>query len=204
MQQQLNKLTDLVNSVAGGVLQYVLPAAVAIVVLYVVWKVWRRRKRNAVPSAADLRIEIGSLSQEGPPPGPPVLEFYHTPVRLAAIVLAPAGRVRDLPDEDQLPRLFDSILPGLAKVAAAQQPAIFRWPNQVSARGFAHLVFNHVRLPGDGGKGSAWSSVAGIFKVQNQPVVAGLILRAAEPNNFGQVIIEAEHQWLGCLRVTRG
>ena len=67
--------------------------------------------------------------------------------------------------------------------------------------GFRPSVLRNAKLPGDGGKGSPWSSVAGVFKVKGQPVMAGLVLRAAEPNSLGQTIVEEEHQWLGCLRV---
>jgi hypothetical protein len=104
------------------------------------------------------------------------------------------------PDE-QLASLLDAIVPGLDKVAALHRPAIRRWPNQVSARGFAHLFFSNARLPGQAGKGTPWSSVAGVVKVEGQPVMAGLVLRAAAPNSVGQTIIDAEYKWLGCLRV---
>jgi hypothetical protein len=56
-------------------------------------------------------------------------------------------------------------------------------------------------LPGDGGKGTPWSSAAGMFKLHGQPVMAGLVLRAARPNSFGQVILDGEEKWLGCFRI---
>ena len=129
------------------------------------------------------------------------MELYNLPVRLAAVVLAPVGRVSDLPPDGQIPLLIEAIIPGLDKMAALHRPLICRWPNQVSARGFAHLFFINAKLPGDGGKGTPWSSVAGVFKLKGQPLMAGLVLRAAAPNSLGQTIIETEHQWLGCLRV---
>ena len=98
-------------------------------------------------------------------------------MRLAAVVLAPVGRLSDLPPDDQLPTLIEAIVPGLDKIAASHRPLIRRWPSQVSARGFAHLFFANAKLPGDGGKGSPWSSVAGMFKLKGQPVMAALILR---------------------------
>ena len=136
-----------------------------------------------------------------PPPGPPTLEFYNLPVRLAAIVLAPVGRVRTLPSREDLPGVVDSIVPGLDRVAIAHKPLIRAWPAQVSARGFAHAFFQHVRLPGDHGKKTPWCSVAGRFMVDDQPMMAGLVLRAAAPNRHGQYVMEREEQWLGILRI---
>ena len=135
---------------------------------------------------------------------PPMLELYNVPVRLAAIVLAPAGRVRDLPPNDQLGPLLDAIVPGLDKVVALHRPLVAAAGPIRPARGFAHVFFSNVRLPGSAGKGTPWSSVAGVFKVHNQPIMAGLVLRAAKPNNFGQTIVDSEDKWLGCLRVKWG
>jgi len=197
----LDKLTDWLKLLAGNGLHYVLLAVIAIVVLWIAWRLLRRRRRVLVPLSPDLKVLVANLGNDGPPQGPPVLELYNLPVRLAAIVLAPVGRVRDLPPDDQLPTLIEAIIPGLDQVTALHRPLIRRWPNQVSARGFAHLFFSNAKLPGDGGKGSPWSSVAGVFKVKGQPVMAGLVLRAAGANSLGQTIVEEEHQWLGCLRV---
>ena len=77
-----------------------------------------------------------------------------------------------------------------------------RWPNQLSVHGFTNLLFANARLPGQGGKGTPWSTVAGTIRLQGQPFLAGLILRARTANNFGQIVVEREEQWLACLRVT--
>ena len=158
----------LLHSLAGELLVYVLPAAVAVVVLWIVWRLLRRRKPVAVPLPPDLTVEVETLGDQGPPDGPPVLEFYNLPMRLAAVVLAPAGLGRELPPDDQLAPLLDSIIPGLDKVAALHRPLVRRWPNQVSATGFAHVFFNNAKLPGTGGKGTPWSSVAGVVQVSGQ------------------------------------
>lgn len=113
----------------------------------------------------------------------------------------PAGLGRELPPDDQFAALLEAVIPGLDQVAARHRPVIRRWPNQLSVTGFAHVFFNNAKLPGTGGKGTPWSSVAGACKFQDKPVMVGLVLRAAKPNSLGQTIVEAEHQWLGCLRV---
>jgi hypothetical protein len=200
-----NKLDELLKPLVGDLWRYVLPAAIAVIVLWIAWRIFRRRRRRAaIPPEPDLKIDISTLGDQGPPEGLPALEFYNLPMRLAAIVLAPVGRIRELPTDAVISEAIDAIVPGLDKVAALHRPLIRRWPNQVSASGFAHLFFNHARLPGTGGKGTPWSSVAGVFKLKGQPVMAGLVLRAALPNSLGQTVIEEEHQWLGCLRVKWG
>jgi hypothetical protein len=196
--QQLEKLAE---PLAGLFWTYILPAAIAIVVLVLAMKLFRPRRRAAAALMPELKVEVAALTDAGPPDGPPTLEFYNLPVRLAAVVIAPVGLGRQLPSDELLSGILDAIVPGLDRVAALHRPLVRRWPNQVSARGFAHLFFNHARLPGVGGKGTPWSSAAGIMKFGNQPIMVGLVLRAAAPNSLGQTIIDAEHQWLGCLRV---
>lgn len=183
----------------------VLVAAGAVVVLLlvvvVVWKVLTRRRRPAPVRSPDLTIDIQSLGSAGPPPGELGLEFYNLPVRLAAIVLAPAGRAHELPPQAELSQAVDMIVPGMSKIVAAHRPVARLWPAQVSVRGFAHSFFSHVQLPGDGGKGTPWSSMAGVFATKNQRLMVGLVVRTDRENNFGQVIVDSEGKWLDCLRV---
>ena len=200
----LNKILDAIRSVGGDMLIYVVAAVIAVLVLIIAWKVLAGRRRELPPPAPDLAIDLTSLGTEGPPPAGPILEHYNVPVRLAAIVLAPTGRVLELPSMDQLPQLIDHIVPGLGQVATAHRPLIRRWPSQLSAEGFAHAFFAQVRLPGDGGKGTPWCSVAGRFKIKRQSLMAGLVMRAGADNNFSQSIIHEEHEWLGILRVKSG
>jgi len=200
-QSLLEQISERLAAIFGRWLSVVPWAAALIIVLWVLWRLFQRRGRFLLRPRPELRIAVSALGDEGPPPGPPTLEFYNLPVRLAAVILAAAGRSGELPAEEETDRLLEAIIPGLDKIAELHRPLIRRWPNQLSARGFAHLVFNNVRLPGLGGKGTPWSAAAGVFKFHARPVMAGLILRAAAPNSLGQFIIETEHQWLGCLRV---
>lgn len=159
------------------------------------------RRRAAPDARPDLAVDVSVLPDAPPPPGPPVLEFYNIPVRLVAVVLAPVGYATELPAREELSEVVDSIVPGLDAVAAAHEPLIRAWPRQVSSRGFAHAFFQNLRLPGEPGKKGMWSSAAGMFRVGEQPMMAGLVLRAEIPNRHGNVIIENENQWLGVLRV---
>jgi hypothetical protein len=185
----------------GDLLTYGLILLAVLAIAYAAWKILRGRGKQTVAVPPALDVQVTGLGTAGPPPGPPVLEYYHYPVRLAAIVLAPAGRTRELPPVDQLGGLVDLLVPGLAPVVALHQPLVRRWPPQLSVRGFAHSFFVHARLPGQGGKGTPWCSVAGVFRVDNQPVMAGLVLRAASNVNLGQQIVDNEGKWQDVLRV---
>jgi hypothetical protein len=197
-------LNELLSGPTGSTVKYVLLAVVAalvLIVLAILWTRLRRRRRATKPPTVDLRIPIETLGDAGPPAGLPQLECFNLPVRLAAIVLAPVGRAGVLPADDQLLPLIEAIVPGLDKITSLHRPVVRRWPTQVSINGFAHIFFNQARLPGDAGRGTPWSSMAGAFKLKGQPLMAGLIFRAAAPNSLGQTIIESDHDWLGCLRV---
>jgi hypothetical protein len=64
-------------------------------------------------------------------------------------------------------------------------------------------LFSNLRLPGDHGKGTPWSVIAGRFEVGGQNILAGLVLCAAGPNSLGQFVIERPGQWLDLLRIKR-
>ncbi|MDI9444581.1 MAG: hypothetical protein QM844_10485, partial [Planctomycetota bacterium] len=132
-------LLPLLAAAAGIVLLLVLVRAVR--------RALRRRRRFRDRIEPKLAIDVAQLSQQGPPATGPVLAFYHLPVRLAAIVLAPAGRAGTLPATEGIPQLLDAIVPGLAEVVAAHDPLRLRWPEQLSASGFAHSFFIHAHLP---------------------------------------------------------
>ena len=197
MDDLLKKANELLS---GGAATYAIAGVVVLVALVVLWKLLAGRKPKA-PPPPDLRIDVMALGTHGPPAGGPVLEFYNTPVRLAAIVLAPAGRVRELPPFDQLGDVFDAVVPGLASVVAAHKPLIRKWPPQPSTRGFAHQFFGHARLPGEAGKGTPWSSAAGVLKIEGQAMMAGMVLRTEGTSSHGQEIIESQEQWLRILSV---
>jgi len=196
--EQVEKVRSMIPE---GWITYAIIAVVAIVVLYILWKMLSRTRLQAPKQVPDLAIDVMALGTAGPPSGAAVLEHYNVPVRLAALVIAPAGRVRELPPLNQLADYYDAILPGLSKVVATHKPLVRRWPQQLSAKGFAHTFFGHARLPGQGGKGTPWCSAAGLAKIEGQPFMAGLVMRTATTSSHGQEIIESEEQWMRVLRV---
>jgi len=177
-------------------------AVLALLLLIVLYATSRRRRRRKLPEPPEeLTIDVSSLPALRPPVGGPTLYFYHVPVRLAVVVLAPAGRAGELPSMEKLPQAIEALVPGLAQVLATHSPIIRFWPPQLSVRGFAHAFFTHVRLPGQAGRGTPWCGAAGAFKLEGQTVMAGLVMRAEAATNLGQIVVERETQWLDILRI---
>ncbi|MGE0609463.1 MAG: hypothetical protein AB7O62_20395 [Pirellulales bacterium] len=183
-------------------MQYPWPLFVAVagagLVMFVVLRLLKNRPPPPSPGPP-LRLNVAELGDAGPPRGPG-LECYHIGVRLAAVVVAPVGR-SELPDADELNVLLDSLAPGLSNIFVGHGTRFYRWPAQLSPRGFAHAFFSEAPLPGDRGKGSPWCALAGRSDALNRPLMIGLIMRAAAPNALGQSFIESAHKWLDALRV---
>jgi hypothetical protein len=208
MEDQLGQLPELPGR-AGDILtsplaQYVLVGLVVLVVAYFLWRFLARRRRPALAKIPDLHVDVSQLDARGPSKEPPILQYYHVPMRLAVVVLAPAGRDRALPAPEDLPEMVEAIVPGLSKVIATHKPLVHRWPAQLSTHGFAHAFFANVRLPGDGGKGTPWCSTAGVFRYRGQVTLAGLVMCAGKAIHFGRRKVEQEEKWLDVLRVKQG
>lgn len=179
-------------------------AAVALAAVILIWFLWRlfvQRKGEAAAAVQIVGIDVAELGEAGPPDKGGILEYYYTPVRLAAIVVAPADRAGELPPPDELAPLYDEIVPGLAEIVAEQQPLVRRWPAQLSVSGFGNTFFRHVPLPGDGGKGTVWASAAGMARFEGQPVMVGFVFRSAVTNQHGHEIIPSEEHWLRVLGI---
>jgi len=179
-----------------GLIEITVAVVGLLAVLYVLRKLLRRRTATASRIEPDLAIDVAQLSTQPPPTAGPGLLFYNVPVRLVAIVLAPAGRAGQLPPADDMPRLLDAIVPGLADVVAAHGPVRLRWPEQLSGPGFAHALFMHAQLPGDAGKGTPLSTAAGVAKTHLGSVMVAMIVRSEQPNSYGQQILTTEGDWL--------
>lgn len=160
----------------------------------------RHRKKQERPTI-DLSIDVSQLVDKGPALDEPHLDFYGTPVRVAAIVIAPAGRQGELPQPELLPGALEHLVPGLSDIIAHQRPLIRRWPEQLSSQGFVHSFFNNVSLPGSRGKGSPWCSIAGRLQLGERGILVGLLCIAGSSNGLSQVIVEHEGQWPDILRV---
>ena len=182
----------------GGV---VCVAVLLLLIVAVVIAILRRRGRKQEPAAPDLRVDVSRLPAQGPPAEGPRLEFYGIPVRLAVLVLAPAGRGSCVPDGRSLEEALDSLLPGLVEVVKVHRPLVRGWPFQLSTQGFVHSFFGNLALPGDHGKGTPWCAAAGRFQAGDQQLLAGVVCVADKPNALSQVTIQQMGQWLDVLRI---
>jgi len=183
--------------------RYVVAVVVALVALWVLWAVLSRKKKVVPIELPDeLLFDYRSLGEDGPPPGPLKLEFMSIPVRLAAVVLAPAGRGSDLPPDEILPMVLSRTVPGLDRVLKLHKPLIRPWPRQLSESGFTQAFFAKVKLPGDFGAGTPWCSVAGKFKYRGVALMVGMVLRAEEDNDYGQSRVENPAAWRDRLRIS--
>ena len=204
MPADVEHVQDLPGTNIADLAPWAVLAILLLVGLFVLRKILKRRKRRLPIIEPELKIDVSTLDCDPPPLEGPVLEFYHIPVRLAVLVLAPAGRGHELPPPEEMPAVVDMILPGLWGIVDMHRPLYRRWPAQLSWRGFAHTFFAHVRLPGDDGRGTPWSSVAGIVKTSEGTLMAGLVLRSEQATGFGHEIIEREGEWLRVLQIRPG
>lgn len=185
--------------VDDGLVRLVVLAAAAVLLLFaaaVIRKILKRGKASRSRIEPALTVDVDRLNTDPPPTSGPGLTFYNLPVRLVAIVLAPAGRAGVVPDAKGMPTLLDAIIPGLSDVVAAHDPVRLRWPEQLSGSGFAHSFFVHAKLPGDAGKGTPLSSVAGMAKTHLGSVMVAMVVRTDRANSYGQQILETEGDWL--------
>lgn len=186
------------------VLGFALALGVALIVLLVVLgRRFGQRTESVSLQEQDLILDLSQLKVGGPPNQGPRLEYYGTPVRLAVLVLAPSGRGTQVPEASRLRGVVDSLIPGLSEVLDYHRPEFRRWPEQLSAAGFAQSFSTHVELPGDKGKGTPWCSVAGRFEIGDGHLLAGLVCRADKPNSLSQAVIQREGLWHDVLRVRK-
>ena len=171
--------------------------------LLIVFVLLRRKPPPPKVVEPDLTIDVAKLGLHGPPESEVQLECYAVPVRLAALVIAPVGRSGAIPESDHLLNVLDQLVPGLVEIVSVHQPLVRFWPPQLSSHGFVSSFFHKAGLPGDNGKGTAWSSLAGKFNIGDGHYLVGMVFRAAAPNGIGQVSIETDGQWNDILRIRR-
>lgn len=200
-------LLDSIGDVRGlfghGLIRWGFVVLIIIVVLFLVRKVLKSGGGEK-GEGGEFYLDLAELSSHGPPETGPTLEYYNTPVRLTAAILAPAGRVRQLPPENRLNEAYEAVLPGLSAVVDSHSPLVISWPPQLSTKGFANKFFQYCSLPGDGGSGTPWCAVAGIVKFEGQPLMAGLLLRTSAPTSHSAEVFESPEEWLAGLRVMGG
>ncbi|GAA4432061.1 hypothetical protein [Bremerella cremea] len=165
------------------------------------WFVWP--KKDEPPEVTPVDIAIDPMVPSGPKSllGPAV-RVYNVPVRIVAIVVAPAGRGHDILSEETLRGLMESFLPQMMDVVRAHRPDVYRWPGQMSTRGFSQRFFAQANLPGEHGEGTPWSAIAGRFDYQGTGYLVGLVGCADEDNPLGHILVEQKQQWTDIVRIS--
>jgi len=182
---------------------FLVAALVTLLVLgHLLRRLWRglfARRQPAPDWERNLRENLEECPLPVRPPGEHVLAVYHVPVRLRLVVVAGAGKERDV-DAIAVEKLLDRVLPGLGAVAARDRPRIRVWPPQLSQHGFVATFHRCTPKPEGEDQPSRWVLVAGRAAVGRAPVLLGLGLWAEEPTTIGRITLEP-HQWLDVLRL---
>jgi hypothetical protein len=165
--------------------------------------VFRGKRGNSNDGLENLTIDISQLPSHGPDGAAPQLELFGTTVRIAVIVIAPAGRGSELPSKFNLPGVFDGVVPGLMELVNRHEPVFRRWPQQLSVQGFIHSFSSNMELPGERGHDTPWASIAGRVNVGGHSLLLGMILCSDDNNNMGYFSVEHAGQWLDMLRIRK-
>ena len=179
--------------VLGGV-------ALVVVVLLVLLATSFKKTKKAGPTGPPP-LDLRSFGQQGPPAAGPQLAAMNVPVRLAALVVAPAGREGQLPADQALAMMMDQSIPGIAKVIQQHQPQIYRWPGQLSAEGFNRIFFTSTGLSNQG-KGTPWCCAAGPIIYKDHRMFVGMLMRSQAENNIAQYSFDKDTKWLDVIRAS--
>jgi hypothetical protein len=216
MEELKKTLAPATDSLPSGVRDFldsggwwIVAGVVGMVVLLLFWAIVDRllrrlfRRRTSGDNwAKGLDEDLASYPALTRPAGNQRLTVYHLPVRLRLVVVAPAGTETHV-DMENVNQVLDQVVPGLAAIAANDQPRIRTWPPQLSQQGFTFSFQRHTRRPEPEGQPSSWLLVAGRAQVGRQSVLLGLALWMEKPSTMSNVVLEP-HQWLDVVRIKTG
>lgn len=197
----LDRLRSMVSSIEPRQVLLIAGAGAALAVLVVLMRRLLRGQKPRGPRSRRADIDLSSLGSHGPIPSAHRFEISHIPMRLACVVMAPLGRGHHLPAATAVDDVLEQIIPGLGHVLNEQRAVVFLWPPQLSESGFYRSFFANAKLPGNRGKQSVWTAIAGRTTYQEQKLVLGLVACAADPNSLGEVTIATEREWFTWISV---
>lgn len=175
---------------------------IGLVVVGVIVYLYVLPKKDLPPEVEPVEIAIDPMVPSGPKSllGPEV-RIYNVPVRIVAIVVAQAGRGHDMISEETLRGLMEHFLPQMMAVVRAHRPDVYRWPGQMSTRGFSQRFFTQANLPGHHGEGTPWTAVSGRVDYLGTGYLIGLVCCADDDNPLGQILVEQKQQWTDIIRI---
>ena len=184
-------------------MQYAIPAGAVVgglIILWVIAKALGGTKKVAA-AAPESPLNVSLLDAEGPPPTGIQLTAHGTPVRIAVLVVAPAGRGQNQLDENLMNILVEELVPGIGQFISRDVPMTDMWPAQMSTQGFVNTFMSQIQLP-DRGRGNRWSALAGRITAEEGGFLVGMALCAAKPTGLSEYTVEHDGQWSEILRVS--
>lgn len=190
------------NLGGGNNLGYIIGGAVAVIVLFVLYKVLTGGKKKPVKDSESGLSE--DLADYPPPPaarGPRRLTVNGIPARVRLVIMAPAGKAQEVTAEQAAP-LLEKVIPGISAVMASDKPRIRIWPAQMSLTGFTPKFQRWVTPPDSGDEADCWVLLSGAARVGPKPILIGLALLAEEPA-YREPVEFSEEDWRRALRVEK-
>jgi hypothetical protein len=160
----------------------------------------KRRKQRAGARPPRLKENLGMVGAGFTDEGPDQIVVQGLPARLRLVILSPGSKGGGELSEEMADRVLDWIKPGLAEVAANDQPGVRVWPASYSFDGFALTLQANVPIPEPKGERSHWVVVAGDVHIGRAVVHVGLAFYAQERNSLRHVQVKRE-RWPKVLAI---
>jgi hypothetical protein len=165
------------------------------------WPRIKKRRRKIVQYHQTLKLrrvpakyELGFIGDAFTGLGPKQLTVNGVPARLRLVVLgrtlATAGRL----SEDEVPRMLNGILHGMAEVMKYDSPRAVVWHDARTHDGFRQKLLERVVFPQAKGEPTPWVLLIGEMPGRESPLLVGLALHRAEESAERVVSVPAG-QW---------
>jgi hypothetical protein len=177
----------------GLPLSYVAGGLGALLVLFLAWRLLRRRRSEYRDLEAGLREDLDEYPPA--PPGAARLLVNGVPGRLRLVVVAPTGKLSDPITLDDVPELLDRVHKGLGSLVDVDKPRVKVWPAPLSSSGFGPTFHRVVRA-----SGKQWVKLAGPARTGRRPVLLGLAVWTDNASGLGDVVVEPT-EWGELLHV---
>ena len=196
--------TDLLPASLKAYATYILAGSVCIIALFALMLLLavarflfggKKSKGSLVDELNENLAEYPDLKKSS---GDRQLKAEGTPVRIRLVVIAPAGASEV--DVDELPEIFEKLIPGLGDIFEYDKPRIKEWPRQSSYKGFASFFQARMITGAEEGELTRWVLYAGRVKIDKRQFMLGLALQSIKPNSVGRRTVDA-HEWANVLRV---
>ena len=186
---------DFLNS--GGWL--VTLALVGAMVIF--WPRIKRRRRKIVQYHQTLKLrrvpakyELGFIGDALTGLGPKQLTVNGVPARLRLVVLGPTLATAGRLSEEEVPRMLNGVLHGMAEMIKYDSPRVQVWHDARTHEGFRQKLLERVVFPQEKGEPTPWVLLIGEMPGRESPLLVGLALHRAQASADRVVSVPAG-QW---------